>query len=263
MKSKTIDFYVFSGTGNTLLVAKEMTQYFTDNGFTVKLIHLEKADPGAINFGNTIGIAFPVAVQGTYPFVWDFIEKLPEASGTEVFMVDTMGGFSGGVVGPVKKLLKSKGYTPLAAREILMPSNFFTKHSEAKQKETIRKGLKSARIFAHDLHFDIASWPMTKPYEAILNKVNRSEKPWKFMRKKVPLKVETSKCIQCGICYRLCPADNIRMYEFPEFQDQCVLCMRCYNYCPSDAIQTPSNMRKYKAVAVSDLLNNNKKEQEE
>ncbi len=258
MQTNTIDFYVFSGTGNTMLVAKEMIQYFEENEIDVNLHHLEKSDPATINLKHTIGLAFPVAIQATYPFVWDFIEKLPQASGTEVFMVDTMGGYSGGIVGPLGKLLKKKGYSLLAAKEIVMPSNFFTKHSEQKQKKTIHAGLRKARIFAHDIHFRVASWPRPMPHEFLMNKINRSEKPWKFMRKKVPFKIETSKCIQCGICYRLCPADNIRMYEFPEFQDQCVLCLRCYNYCPSDAISAPPKMKKYKAVSVSDLLHNNK-----
>ena len=263
MQRNTIDFYVFSGTGNTMLVAKEMIQYFEENEIEVNLHHLEKSDASLINSNHTIGLAFPVAVQGTYPFVWDFVEKLPDVSGTEVFMVDTMGGFSGGVVGPMGKLLKKKGYTLIAAREIVMPSNFFNKQTEEKQRNVIHKGLRKARIFAHDIHFRVASWPRQKPHEIMLNKMNRSSKPWMFMRKKVTLKVETSKCIQCGLCYKLCPADNIRMYEFPEFQDQCVLCLRCYNYCPSDAIVAPPKLKKYKAVAVADHLSNNHKETEE
>lgn len=47
-------------------------------------------------------MGFPVAVLSTYPFVWNFITSLASAFGTEIFMVDTLGGFSGGIVGPVR-----------------------------------------------------------------------------------------------------------------------------------------------------------------
>ncbi len=263
MQINTIDFYVFSGTGNTMLVAKEMIQYFEENEIEVNLHHLEKSDPTSIDPNHTIGLAFPVAVQATYPFVWDFIERLPQVSGTEIFMVDTLGRYSGGIVGPLGNILKNKGYTLIAAKEIVMPSNFFTNKSEEKQRKTIHAGLRKARIYAHDIHFRVASWPRQKPHEVLMYKLNRSTRPWMFMRKKIVLKVDTGKCIQCGICYKLCPADNIRMYEFPEFQDQCVLCLRCYNYCPSDAIIGPPKMKKYKAVAVAEHLSNNNKENKE
>ena len=46
MKSRIIDFYYFTGTGNTL------------------------------------GLAFPVACQSTYLLVWEFLRALPECDGT-------------------------------------------------------------------------------------------------------------------------------------------------------------------------------------
>ena len=56
-----------------------------------------------------MGLVIPVADQGTFPLVWDFINHMPETDNhTGVFLVDTMGYYSGGIIGPVGKILKKK-----------------------------------------------------------------------------------------------------------------------------------------------------------
>ena len=137
MKEKTIDLYYFSGTGNTLLVAKKMKEVFEKNNVQVSLKKIKDTDPTKINTNNTIGLAFPVAAQGTYQFIWEWIKRMPnvESTGketeytneTDVFMIDTMGLYSGGIVGPVRKILTKKGYKPIGAKEIIMPNNFSLK----------------------------------------------------------------------------------------------------------------------------------------
>ena len=98
---RIIDFYFFSGTGNTFMVVSEMKRVFERYGFKVNLFRMEKADPCRIDLTHMIGLGFPVALQGTYPFVWRFIHSLPRSDGTPIFMVDTLGLYSGGVVGSV------------------------------------------------------------------------------------------------------------------------------------------------------------------
>jgi len=119
MVSPPIDFYCFSGTGNTLLVVKKMIEVFEKNSITVNLFHLEKSNPEEINTTHTIGLGFPVAEQGTFPLVWKFLRAMPQCKDTKIFMVDTMLAFSGGIVGPARKILKPKGYNTIGAKEIV------------------------------------------------------------------------------------------------------------------------------------------------
>jgi ferredoxin len=255
MKSTFIDFYYFSGTGNTLLAVRAMAEYFQENNFTVAINRIEKSKPKEINLSHTIGLAFPVAVQSTYPFVWKFINNLPEADGTDIFMLDTMGAFSGGLVGPLKRVLKKKGYNPIGAKEIVMPNNFTTKQGkQEKHDKIIDKGMKTAKRFAHDLHFGVAKWNAV-PIPNLFNKISTNKKVWDFTRKKMELHVIEHDCIKCGICYQLCPVFNINMEEFPEFNEHCEFCMRCYSYCPTDAIKFKnSKFVAYQAVPVDDIL---------
>lgn len=257
MKSKIIDLYYFSGTGNTLLVSKEIQKYFVENKFTVNLIKIEKAIKKEVNLTHTIGIAVPIAAQTTYPFCWGFINSLPETSeNTEIFLVTTRALYSGGIIGPAKKILQKKGYIPIGAKEIKMPSNFspvkmIKLKNDAKQ---ISAGLIEARRFAHDLHYNVTHWFDSNPISALVKKISL-KKSFSWMRKHHTMFVNESKCIRCGLCFKLCPVDNIEMIDYPEFKDACQFCMRCYHFCPTDAIEMKSmQIKKYSAVKAEELL---------
>ncbi|WP_231551359.1 hypothetical protein [Methanobacterium sp. SMA-27] len=94
--NNNIDFYYFSGTGNTMLVARKMTDTFIKNGCHVNLKRMELSNGTEIDIENTIGLGFPVAILSTYTLVWEFIKSLPNVQGTEIFMVDTLGAIPEG-----------------------------------------------------------------------------------------------------------------------------------------------------------------------
>ncbi len=79
MDHRPIDFCYFSGTGNTLLVARAMAEVFAAHGLETTLRRIEATDPAQVDVGRTLGIAFPVAVGTTYPVVWDFVRALRPA----------------------------------------------------------------------------------------------------------------------------------------------------------------------------------------
>ncbi|MDD3050382.1 MAG: EFR1 family ferrodoxin [Candidatus Cloacimonetes bacterium] len=256
MRNKNIDLYFFSGTGNTYQVAKKMQEVFIKNKCTVNLFRMEKIQPASINTDNTIGFAFPVAFQSTYPFIWKFFSELPTVNGTEVFVVDTMGIMSGGVIGPLKSLLKRKGYYCIGAKEIVMPSNFRkSQKSEKKIKEISAKGIFDAQIFAHDLVYNQTKWIRIPFLSDVVKSVSSSGFVWNSLKKHISPKLDEVKCIKCGLCYRLCPVDNINMHEFPDFGDNCQYCQRCFAYCPTGAIYFKGiKLEKYKNAEVNEVL---------
>ena len=69
---KIIDLYYYTGTGNTLIILKEMVKVFKKNNLKVNIFGIEDVDPGSIRTDRTIGLAFPVAFQSTFDFIWDF-----------------------------------------------------------------------------------------------------------------------------------------------------------------------------------------------
>lgn len=256
MNIYNIDFYYFSGTGNTLLVVKRMKEVFERNDVKVNLYRIEKTNPLDINLNHTLGLGFPVAEQGTYPFVWDFIESLPASNETRIFMVDTLLAYSGGVVGPIKKIVARKGYTPIGADEIRMPNNLFRKKIiPGKVENKIGKGLNKAEKYANDILNGISKWRRLPVFSDIMSVFSKSENTWKFLRRFYHLRIDTSKCIKCGLCIDLCPVNNIKMNEFPEFQDKCKICMRCISFCPEEAIYSPKKKYiRYSVVKAGELL---------
>jgi len=138
-RDRPVDFYWFSGTGNTLSVVRRMASVFEKNGLTVSLKKMEDSDPSAVDCSHTIGLGFPVAMQGTYPLVWDFIKRLKPCRGTDIFMVDTLMLYSGGIVGPSGRILRKKGFRLAGAREIRMPDNLFVRAPGGSGKDAGRE----------------------------------------------------------------------------------------------------------------------------
>lgn len=254
--TEDVEFYYFSGTGNTYVVAKRMIEVFREKGLNVTVKRIEKEDPSEVNLSGTLGLAFPVACQSTYRFVWDFIEGLPEAQGTPVFMVDTLHSFSEAIVGPLKNFLQSIGYKPIGAKEIKMPSNFIPFMSEEPNENAVSKGIQEAEKFAEELISQKGEWKSQIFLSNLASAFFKGNITWNLMAwlgKK--FRVLEDKCTKCGICVQLCPVENITMEKFPRIQGGCQQCMRCISFCPVEAIVVPGKKyHRYHAVKAGELI---------
>ncbi|MDP3066690.1 MAG: EFR1 family ferrodoxin [Methanobacteriaceae archaeon] len=261
MLNGNIDFYYFSGTGNTHLVVKKMEETFLKEGVTTHVYKIDKSDPKDVNLDHVIGLGFPIAELSTYDFVWKFIKSLPTANGTKIFMVDTLGGFSGGIVGPLREIVKKKGYQPIGAQEIIMPPNIFYIQDENTNKEKVEKGLKKAEEYAYDILDGKSRWgrvPLISDaiyYTSIAAlRLTHSDLNQKYFH----LAVNKKKCNKCGQCVELCPINNIKMEEgkYPVNLRDCAYCLRCTSFCPKKAISAPFNYKSktYRAVKAKELL---------
>ncbi|MGB9980056.1 EFR1 family ferrodoxin [Methanobacterium sp.] len=258
---KDVDFYYFSGTGNTYLVVKKMCETFQKCGIEANMFKIEDSNPEDIDLEHTIGLGFPIAELSTYEFVWDFIKALPEADQTKIFMVDTLAGISGGIVGPVRKIIKEKGYEPIGACEIVMPPNVFFIQDKEDNEKKIKKGLKKAKKYAKALINGKAKWKKDPGlYKAIYytSMIGLKITETHLSQKMVHLTPDKEKCNKCRTCIELCPINNIEMKEgeYPENLMHCQYCLRCVSFCPKKAIPAKFNYKNktYHAVKAKELL---------
>lgn len=261
MKLDIVDLFYFSGTGNTYLVVKKMKETFEKCGIESHMYKIEDSKPEDINLEHTIGLGFPIAELSTYEFVWDFINALPQSDGTKIFMVDTLGGVSGGIIGPVRKIVKNKGYKPIGACEIQMPLNIFYIQDEEINQKKIKKGLKKAQKYAKAIIKGKTKWKKDPGlYKAIYytSMLGLKITETNLNQKMLHLTPDKDKCNKCGTCVELCPINNIKMEtdEYPENLMHCQYCLRCVSFCPKKAISCPINYKgkTYAAVKAKELM---------
>ncbi|MCK4796083.1 MAG: 4Fe-4S dicluster domain-containing protein [Spirochaetes bacterium] len=231
-----------------------MVDIFNQNNIKVNLFHIEKTNPNKINLNNTVGLAFPVAVQSIYPFIWDFIKAFPDTTKTKIFMVDTLHAFSGAIVGTLKKTLQKKGYKTIGAKEIIMPNNFYpSKINPQKKSKKITNGLKEAEKYALSIINGTSEWSRIPILSDIFYFIVSRKYIWKFIAKfGTKFIIDKDKCTKCELCIELCPLQNITMKQYPEYNNKCQQCLRCVMFCPTNAIRMPIwKYKRYRAIEVN------------
>ena len=239
MKSKSAQIYVFSGSGNTLLLAEAIATIFNANN---KPTILRKIPGSFFSLPDdcALGLAVTTAWFSTYPFVIDFIKNLPEGNNREVFFITSMAGSTFGMDNPIREVLEKKGYKTIGNINIKMPSNY-GRSLDAKSvanQAVITDGIKKASNFAGSLLTDQAQWKKSfSPLSSFFFKLAQSKWPWLIFRKMFPLHLNQEICISCNICRELCPTNSIAQNDSGLFIEKtCVSCQHCASFCPVNAI---------------------------
>ena len=250
-----VDIYCFSGTGNTLLICQRMKKVFDSKGSKTRLLRIENEDPKNIVTENIIGLAFPVAIFSTYPVVVNFIKRMPKVDGTKVFMLDTMGGLSLGLVSHIGSILKSKGYSTIGAKEFVMPDNFTpSPEKDLKNPDVMERAFLKADDYAQKLWNGKTSWFCVPILPLFIFWLSQLIFKIPSFRKKA-VKMDKDKCTKCGLCAKLCPVNNVVIRDYPVFLDKCELCMRCIAFCSAHALyRTKQGEHRYRAVNHADFL---------
>jgi ferredoxin len=253
MNGKNVNFYVSTGTGNTLVCARAVSGVLTENGYSVIL---KKLEDGFEDDNSVIGIALPVILMSAFPYVWKFADNLPEGKGREIFFLSTYGLQHHDVQSPFGTMFRKKGYKLLGAKNIYMPHNLFDR---AKDKtffaNSVKNGIKESQEFAAELVHGTSVWKCGSFKAYFKTKLSRTRWLWEKFRKKLTVYCDTVKCVKCGRCVSLCPVGNIYMKGNPEFKTVCELCSRCVAFCPVHALDFKGKESpQYRAVEFKDLL---------
>lgn len=232
--------YFFTGTGNSLIIAKDLVEKLND----AELIPIAKIwDSANIKTEcEKIGFIFPLYWSGLPRIVYDFINKLNLSKTKYIFAVITSAGdINEQPLQQLKKLLKAKGKTLNAGFYITMPSNYIIGYDvdpESRQKELFEKAVNEVEAI-----LDIIKFNENNLSREIFEKdVSRSETINKDFRENVYNSdiafYANNQCNGCGTCEDICPVNNIILLDDkPNWQHRCQQCLACINFCPEKAIQ--------------------------
>lgn len=227
--------YYFSGTGNSLKIAKDLS----DNLPNSKIIRICKQNMKITNNTSSekIGFVFPVYYRGLPHLVAEFIKTLEINPKTYIFAVANFGSYAALTFEQIDELLISK-VTKLSSNfSIAMPGNMWFMYYPHPKEDFVNR-INDQKSITLNIVSKINNNIINK-IDTINDKISEEEMYLNFNPYDFSKGFWTnSKCTNCGICLKVCPVKNIEILNNkPSWKDDCEQCMACLHWCPNEAIE--------------------------
>jgi ferredoxin/flavodoxin len=236
--------YYFSGTGNSLAVAKALARGLEGPVNIAPIAGLVTQKEVVID-ADVVGIVSPTYFLSIPDIVRSFLKKLTFGFDPYIFTVVTCNGQPGHGLDTTRRLLGQKGESLAYACAVEMPGNCligmdFTNPPEV-QAERLNRSRDSVEAIAREIRLRRKKIDIRKGSDSPLLHLRgrfMSSFTKYIYRPTRAFRVE-GPCSRCGTCVRVCPAGNVTMSSTkgPQWGDECLYCLACLHWCPNRAIE--------------------------
>jgi len=265
------EIYYFSGTGNSLVIARDIAEKINGNLIPIPSVIDKKSIK---TDADIVGIVFPVYNHGIPFIIKRLINKMDTLDKKYIFGVCTYGDNPCLSLEYLDNIVKSKNGKLAAGFAVKMPYNYISPTLVLKnflksftlREIPIEKQQKMFREWEKKLE-SIYQFLKARKKGEIESKAKVIEHLVDFLNLRETLQKTTwlkiagfeghtdlpfqesiqlmdhgfncdDKCISCNICSKLCPVMNIEMVDGrPVWQHHCEQCFACLQWCPKEAIQ--------------------------
>lgn len=250
----------FSGTGNSLEVARRIAASFPD--VTIQSVLQSQQDEEPCVFDGVVGLVFPIHMNGIPRPFRRFLEGADVSNVEFLFACATHGGYPGNVGGQINRILKRSSSDPHRTRLL---DEFFA----IELINNTPKGVAPRPLMRMNWEREITPEHVTQMQRrleaelpgiigAIAARTHgfadryRSDRKvrgslgqriiWRIAERSTPrldFHLDESACTACGLCQAVCLSRRVVSLDgvptWPR-ERECYYCYACFNICPEQAI---------------------------
>ncbi len=231
----------FSGTGNSKHCIEKFIQEYDAK---VAVFSIEDQELlREIEQHEEIVFAYPVQYSNIPKIVRDFVINYQAIwKDKRIFVIATMGLFSGDGAGMLARLLEKYGAHIVGGLHLKMPDSIGDEKVLKRPLETNKRLVANAE---NKIKLAVQELRNEKPPQEGIGFFYHlaglfGQRLYFFNKTRHysdKLKIDTQKCVGCGKCVALCPMENIDLRDWVAVADsRCTMCYRCISNCPEQAI---------------------------
>ena len=230
-----------SGTGNTRHCVQKFLYELDSDAMSIPIE--DKESVGAIRNEDVVLLAYPTQFSNVPFMVRDFVIRNKDLwAGKNIFLMTTMGAFSGDGTGCLARVLKKYGAVILGGMQIHMPdavcdnkllkksleeNRSIVREADAKIEKTVSNIKQNGSYPKEGLSFIAHLAGLFGQRLWFYNKTTGYSKKLKI----------SDACVGCGLCASNCPMGNLNIQNGKAVNlGKCAMCYRCISSCPKKAI---------------------------
>lgn len=231
----------FSGTGNSRYALEVFLKKYDDMAqvFSIEDANITKY----IKENRDIIFSYSVQYSNIPKILKDFVDKNKRLwQDKRVFVIATMGLFSGDGAGILARRLHTYGAQIIGGLHLKMPDSI----ADVKAlKRPIEKNKTLVKAAEKKINNAVRNMKNGKPPQEGIGLLYHlaglfGQRLYFYNKTKQytdKVKIDKAKCVGCGKCVELCPMKNLNIENnSAKAEDKCTMCYRCINLCPKQAI---------------------------